>query len=261
MCSQNKFIQTILNDSEKILDDFTKKNHENINEFFEKNKIEIEEWGNITEAIEKYYFEYFTTVYFGDWKGDGYSFYKNNKQQLKEYNTDELIYLWGKCEKWWKDNRITSISMANGVEYTWNTIVYWMVNENDLFIDEFQELMLQNYNYYLDEKRTARIPCGICCESKILYTGCSCCNGNYICYNCYIQLENENSCPFCRCNKMIEKMDKDEDEDDEDEDEDKENKKNLLIELNCIHSVGCIDKKSYKFKLSNIFNGFIFRKI
>jgi hypothetical protein len=85
----------------------------------------------------------------------------------------------------------------------WNSIVYWLVKENDLLYTELNDLIEKKYKHYLDSKRPSRIACGICFENKILYTGCSCCNGNYICYQCYDCLDKENNCPYCRCPEMI----------------------------------------------------------
>lgn len=57
---------------------------------------------------------------------------------------------------------------------------------------------------YKDNKtKPSRIPCGICWENKLIYTGCSICKGNYLCYTCYTHLESDNECPFCRCPEMI----------------------------------------------------------
>jgi hypothetical protein len=172
--------------------------------WWDTEKEQIKEWfddiDDIHDISEEIYQE-FVEFCFNSWD-DNYNFYYHHNIYIDGYSVSEFIELFTKCQKWFKDELDTEISIINN-EHAWNTIVYWIVKETDLFKDKISEFLEEIYKDYLETKRPSRIACGVCYDNKILYTGCSACNNNYICKECYESLENENECPYCRCKHMI----------------------------------------------------------
>lgn len=121
------------------------------------------------------------------------------------YKANVFIINWIECCKWFEDSYDTKKEIISQ-EQAWNCIAYWIIKEHlaedwkDLFTEKFKE----EYAMYKDNKtKPSRIACGVCLENKLIYTGCSTCKGNFLCYTCYSHLESDNECPFCRCPEMI----------------------------------------------------------
>jgi hypothetical protein len=134
------------------------------------------------------------------------NFFKQYKLLNVEFTARDFIYFWKDCSEWFYNNFALENALENE-EQAWNTICYWcfqlrlMDKWEELFTEKFKE----EFCYYKDVRnRTSRILCGVCYENKILYTGCSCCNNNYLCRTCYDKIDNE--CPFCRCEEMIKEV-------------------------------------------------------
>lgn len=146
---------------------------------------------------------------FGRWEEPNcFNFHKQYKVAIVRHciSIAEFIKLWNECSKWFSVSLEVELTLANEEE-AWNNIVYWVFNAAcynewlDAFTDEFNDRL----NEYKDNLyRVGRIPCGVCYENKILYTGCTCCNNNYLCQSCYGNVGNE--CPFCR-SEMITPID------------------------------------------------------
>jgi hypothetical protein len=135
------------------------------------------------------------------------NFFKQYKLLNHEFTIRDFIKFWEDCSEWFNNNFDYKIEIEDE-ETTWNTFSYWIFS--DKLIDEWQELFIEKFkeefcNYKDIRNRTSSISCGICYENKILYTGCFCCNNNYLCQSCYDNVDNE--CPFCRCNQMIKEVD------------------------------------------------------
>jgi hypothetical protein len=162
---------------------------------------------DIDAIIQDLYNDEFVEDCFNNWDTqlNLFNFYRDNKTIIDElYNVADFIALFSDCQKWF-DTEQDTILLMKDCEHAWNSIVYWLVKDGGLLNEEFETFLQEKYKTYLDSKRTSRIACGICFENKILYTGCSCCNGNYICEECYDCLDKENNCPYCRCEEMIDK--------------------------------------------------------
>lgn len=175
----------------------------NLENFDTTNKITFD------TSVEDYYQDEFINNVFNDWEDRGensFDFYNNYKVCLSgEFHLDSFLKLWNNCSKWFKDEFDVDLLPKNA-RHCWNTICYWIIktDEKETLFNLFKEKMDILYINWIDNKnRISRIPCGICYENKILYTGCSCCNNNYLCYICYESLVNKNTCPFCRCEEMI----------------------------------------------------------
>ena len=156
------------------------------------------------DIIQELYEDEFVENCFNHWDTK-FNFYRDNKTDIDElYNVADFIALFSDCQKWFSSEFDTDL-LIKDCEDAWNSIVYWLVKDGGLLNKEFDAFLQEKYKTYLDSKRTCRIACGICYENKILYTGCSCCNGNFICEECYECLDNKNSCPYCRCEEMIDR--------------------------------------------------------
>jgi hypothetical protein len=132
------------------------------------------------------------------------SFFKQYKILNVEFTIRDFIKFWKDCSEWFNDNFDDDTLEIENEEQAWNSICFWVFQEK--LMDEWEELFTENFkeefsNYKDVRNRTSRIPCGVCYENKILYTGCFRCNGNYLCRTCYDKVNNE--CPFCRCDEMI----------------------------------------------------------
>lgn len=194
---REKFESIIQSQSDYIIECWYKNQKKIINSYFENGKDDY-----IDDIIQDLYNEEFVEDCFNNWDIK-FNFYRNNKTLIdKLYDVEDFIYFFSDCQKWFKDEYDIDLLVIN-CEHAWNSIVYWLVKDGGLLEREFDEFLQEKYETYLDSKRTSRIACGICFENKTLYTGCSCCNGNYICYECYDCLDKENNCPFCRCDEMI----------------------------------------------------------
>lgn len=140
---------------------------------------------------------------FNSWDEGGENFYQEYTHKLMTYKIPDFISLWNETEKWFKEEYSVEIKMKNE-EHAWNCIAHFVFSK---WVDKFmEEDFIREYTkmYYSQKDyrtRKSRIACGVCLENKIIYTGCSCCNGNFICYSCYLNVDNK--CPFCRCEKMI----------------------------------------------------------
>lgn len=93
----------------------------------------------------------------------------------------------------------------------WTNIAFFVASNDPLFDNMFFELFTDSYDAYIigknaPEKNSHRFQCDICYENKQLYTGCSECNNNFICGDCYLALPVKNQCPFCRCSHMIQEV-------------------------------------------------------
>jgi len=113
------------------------------------------------------------------------------------FTITDFIWLWKRyCEY----NSDEGVEEMKDEEHTWNCIAYWAnrtLNEEEYQISSF----IKNCIKYKYTRSGSPLSCGVCLENKTLYTGCYQCNGNFVCLDCYNQLEN--TCPFCRCRLMI----------------------------------------------------------
>lgn len=164
---------------------------------------ELEECGLQEYIIDVYTDEYLDDIANSD--NSGFNFYKYLQDHQINHKSSVFINVWIECCNWYKENYGIKKEIKSQ-EQAWNTIAYWIVKEHcandweELFVEKFTD----EYLMYKDNKtKPSRIACGICWENKLLYTGCSTCKGNYICYSCYNHLENDNECPFCRSQEMI----------------------------------------------------------
>lgn len=168
--------------------------------YFEK----VDDDNDIDDIIQDLYNDEFVEDCFNNWNTQ-FNFYRDNKTEIeKRYNVADFIALFSDCQKWFKDEFDTDLLMKD-CEHSWNSIVLWLIKDKGLLYKEVEAFLQEKYKTYFDSKRTSRIACGICFENTILYTGCSCCNGNYICEECYECLAKENTCPYCRCEEMIDR--------------------------------------------------------
>jgi hypothetical protein len=199
MTARERLERIILSQCETIIEywyEYKKKEELYID--FEKVNADTE-LGDVTHELYDEFVEFLD-----DWE-TGFDFYYENEQEISdEFDLTDFIELFNDCQEWYHDEYNINLLIKNKTT-AWNSIVFWLVKENDLLYTELNDLIEKKYKHYLDSKRTSRIACGICFENKILYTGCSCCNGNYICYQCYDCLDKENTCPYCRCEVMIDR--------------------------------------------------------
>lgn len=135
------------------------------------------------------------------------NFFKQYKLLNTEFTIRDFIQFWKDCSEWFDDTFDTTLEMANE-EQAWNSICFWVFQVK--LMDEWEEIFTEKFkeefcDYKDARNRTGRIPCGVCYENKILYTGCSCCNNNYLCHSCYDKIDND--CPFCRCDEMVKSID------------------------------------------------------
>lgn len=156
--------------------------------------VDVGSFNNFCDFVEKLFNDFDT----------GISFFADNECSLgTELNVDDFINLWICASKYYKEEFDVDVEMRNA-EHAWNTIAYWVIKDilYDEYLMKFQKKYEQEYQDYKDEMtKPSRIPCGVCYENKLLYTGCYTCNNNYLCRTCYIKCENE--CPFCRDGMMI----------------------------------------------------------
>lgn len=160
--------------------------------------------GTYTEAMEEYFTDEFKNQLTNNWTSTEYNFYKHFEDELDNVLIKDFIKIWKECSEWYEED-FGNISLDND-EQGWNTICYWIFEDKlfDSWKDTFDFEYREQFEEYKDKNNKAsRIPCGVCYENRILYTGCFECNNNYLCRGCYISLENENECPFCRHDKMI----------------------------------------------------------
>lgn len=131
------------------------------------------------------------------------NFFKQYKLLNVEFSVRDFIKFWKDCCEWFDDAFGDEVKLETE-EQAWNCICFWVFQTK--LMDDWEELFTEKFKeefceYRDNRNRTSRIPCGVCYENKILFTGCSCCNGNYLCHSCYDKIDNE--CPFCRCETMI----------------------------------------------------------
>lgn len=155
--------------------------------------------------IEDLWEDEFLEDLFNRWDDEGFNFHLDYKSYLdNNFTVSQFIIFWNKCSKWFRSEFSTNVEMDNA-EKAWNTVAYWVIKEQDIYQtihDAFCGKFNEEYRYYKETKgKTSRIPCGVCLENKILYTGCFECKGNYLCLSCYSKVNNE--CPFCRCKEMV----------------------------------------------------------
>ena len=147
-------------------------------------------------------YDEFVEDLFGRWEEPNcFNFYKHYKVAIDRHciSIAEFIKLWNECSKWFSVSLKVDDLMLTNEEEAWNNIIYWVFNKAcyDEWLDAFKDEFNDRLNEYKDSLyRVSRITCGVCYENKILYTGCSCCNNNYLCQSCYGNVGNE--CPFCR---------------------------------------------------------------
>ena len=135
------------------------------------------------------------------------NFFKQYKCLNNEFSIRDFIKFWKDCSEWFDDTFGDDEVKLETEEQAWNCIAFWVFQTKlmDDFEEEFTEKFKEEFCEYRDTRnRTCRLACGVCYENKVLYTGCSCCNGNYLCHSCYDKVDNE--CPFCRCSEMIKEV-------------------------------------------------------
>jgi hypothetical protein len=159
-------------------------------------------------SLEDGYDEFYDDVFIQKLFNTDYSFYEESKDILKRMKANDLIQLVTDFNEWAKDNEFVNIFEEEGK--VWCALAYHAVKTNNRIKNEYIDTFKDSYKDYIDTYNYryttySRIPCGICFEHKTLHTGCSCCNGNYVCGNCYINIDikHRNKCPFCRCTNMI----------------------------------------------------------
>lgn len=157
--------------------------HNNNTELFKNNFI--------TEYYEEFVFYLFR------------DFYKTKKTRLV-FSIEAFVEFWLEFSRYKKSTSDCRSVEITSTEDSWNCIAEWCFDEHLTYewSDLFESKMMELYWSTIDDNRNCRLACGICWENKTLYTGCFQCNGNYICYCCYFNLENENECPFCRNDGM-----------------------------------------------------------
>ena len=199
MISRERLERIILSQYDRIIEYwYEDKKNEDLYIDFEK----VDDDNDIDDVIQDLYNDEFVENCFNNWD-NGFDFYGDNDHEISdEFDLTDFIELFNDCQEWFKETYNINLLIKDKTN-AWNSIVYWLVKDKELLFKELNDLIEKKYKHYLDSKRPSRIACGICFENKILYTGCSCCNGNYICYQCYDCLAKENDCPFCRCPEMI----------------------------------------------------------
>lgn len=116
------------------------------------------------------------------------------------FTISDFIWLW---EQYCVYNSDEGVEEMKGEEHAWNCIAYWCIRTTNVEDDEEYKnsSFIKNCIKYTHNRSKSRLNCGVCFENNTLYTGCFQCNGNFVCVDCYFQLEN--TCPFCRCRQMI----------------------------------------------------------
>lgn len=170
-------------------------------------KLVVNEKGTLEELYDEFYEDVFIEKIFNSYL---YSFYEESKDILKRMKSNELIQLLNGFYKWDEDKDYVDQNMFEEENKLWNILAYYVVKTNDRIKNIYFDTFKEGYEDYIDTYNYryttySRIPCGICFEHKTLHTGCSCCNNNYVCGNCYINIDikKRNHCPFCRCKTMI----------------------------------------------------------
>lgn len=169
------------------------------------------------DHIDEVYTDKFISDLFNNWTVYRYNFYRYTGGKHffdKHIKASELVELLTEMS-YIQQSEFGEVSnpVEKGIGETWNTLAYWYVYANkSKYIDSFSECFKQLYSDWRDKDRHCRLSCGICYENKVLYTGCSTCNGNYVCKSCYTSMD-DNCCPFCRCDEMIQQVDDREDDD------------------------------------------------
>jgi hypothetical protein len=158
----------------------------------------------INEWINDLFRETFVEQEFNNWSACSCHNFHQQSPDI-QFTIGNFIKFWTDAEKWYNEIGVDDLGMKNE-EHAWNTIAYWVFS--DKLYDEYEELFFkqykEQYSDYVDTiTRKSRLTCGVCYENNILYTGCRTCNGNYLCKNCYFNLENEGECPFCRQEIMM----------------------------------------------------------
>ncbi len=195
--TKERFTRLIQSQGNDIIKHWFSNNEKKKELYIEFEKVNAD----IGDIIHEIYNEFIDNC-FNDWE-TGFDFHYENEQEINdEFDLADFVSFFNDCQEWFKDEYNINLLIKNKTT-AWNSIAYWLVKVDDLLFTEINDLIQEKYNNYLDSKRTSRIACGICFENKILYTGCSCCNGNYICYQCYDWLAKKNTCPYCRCDEMI----------------------------------------------------------
>ena len=186
---------------DSIIEDWSESitNEEELYIEFEKVNADTE----LDDVISKLHNKF--VICLDEWDNNGFNFYSEYACEIDGcFDLTDFISLFNDCQEWYQKEYDVNLLIKDKTN-AWNNIAYWLVKENDLFFTEVYDLIEKKYNYYLDRNKTSRIACGVCLENKILYTGCSRCNGNYICYQCYDCLDKKNTCPYCRCDEMIDR--------------------------------------------------------
>lgn len=157
---------------------------------------------------------------FNDWENTrkGYNFFKfitkksylkarfgSNKKSVVNllnytFTITDFILLW---QQYCEYNSDEGVEEMKDEEHTWNCIAYWSFRTTNQLDEEQYQIssFIKNCIKYKYTRSGGSLSCGVCLENKTLYTGCYQCNGNFVCLDCYNQLEN--TCPFCRCSEMI----------------------------------------------------------
>jgi len=173
-----------------------------------------------SEYISNLFYDRYMEDLFNDWEDTryDYNFFKfiTQKKYLKEvfgsnkrrlvnlldltFTITDFITLWGHYCVYNSDEGVEEMK---GDEFAWNCIAYWAIRTtNELNEEEYKNSsFIKNCIKYTYTRSGSALSCGVCLENKTLYTGCFQCNGNFVCFDCYNQLEN--TCPFCRCRDMI----------------------------------------------------------
>lgn len=159
------------------------------------------------EELKEYILDVYNYDYIEDVANDYHQFCFSRflQQHRHNYKASVFINVWIDCCKWFEERYNIKQELLNE-EQAWNDIAYWIIKKylaqdwEELFIEKFEEEFIM---YKDNNSKSSRIACGICWENKIIYTGCSTCKGNYLCYSCYTHLESNNTCPFCRCPEMV----------------------------------------------------------
>jgi hypothetical protein len=145
---------------------------------------------------------------FNDWENTrkGYNFFKfTTKKSVVNllnytFTITDFILLW---QQYCEYNSDEGVEEMKDEEHTWNCIAYWAFRTTNQEDEEQYQIssFIKNCIKYKYTRPEGSLSCGVCLENKTLYTGCYQCNGNFVCLDCYNQLEN--TCPFCRCSEMI----------------------------------------------------------
>lgn len=173
-----------------------------------------------SQYIRDLFYDKYMEYLFNDWENtkNGYNFFKfitkksylkarfgSNKKSVVNllnytFTIADFIWLW---EQYCIYNSDEGVEEMKGEEHAWNCIAYWCIRTTNVEDDEEYKnsSFMKNCIKYEYNRSKSHLNCGVCFENKTLYTGCFQCNGNFVCVDCYNQLEN--TCPFCRCRLMI----------------------------------------------------------